>query len=230
MSQSQRCKTISKVMPSRTFYGEREKCYCCFRPVSSCMCKYIRPLKTKTKFVVLMHTHEFKKIKNGTGHFTYLSLENSQLYVDTSFAEHKAVNALLDDRDNNCYVLYPGDDSLVLNDNPLSRDAKQNVIFLIDSTWHNAKKLLRDSPNIQALPKVSFAHTKNSGFKIKEQPMDLCLSTIESTHCVLELLTLNGSEELNKSELNGFLEPFRKMVEYQVKCTTLENKSPRFRV
>ena len=134
-----------------------------------------------------MHTHEFKKIKNGTGHFTHLSLENSELYVGVSFAEHKAVNALLEDEENNCYVLYPGDESAVLNDNPLPVDKKQNVIFLIDSTWHNAKKLLRDRPNIQALPKVSFTHTKNSEFKIKEQPMELCLSTMESTLCVLEL-------------------------------------------
>jgi DTW domain-containing protein YfiP len=193
------------------------------------MCKYIRPIETKTKFVILMHTHEFKKIKNGTGHFTHLSLENSELYIDTSFQYHEAVNALLEDEYNNCYVLYPGEESIVLNENPLPMNEKQNVVFLIDSTWHNAKKLLRDSPNIQALPKLSFEHTKNSGFKIKEQPMELCLSTIESTHCVLELLNLHGNEELSLNELGGFLEPFRKMVEYQVKCTTLENRSPRFR-
>jgi len=192
------------------------------------MCSYIKPIKTKTKFIILMHTHEFKKIKNGTGHFTHLSLENSELYVDTSFKEHKAVNKLL--KENNCYVLYPSEESIVLNNNPLPSNSKENVIFLIDSTWHNARKLLRDSPNIQNLPKVSFTHTKASAFKIKEQPMELCLSTMESTLCVLELLTLQGNEELTVSQLDGFLEPFRKMVEYQVKCTALENKSPRFRV
>ena len=208
----------------------REKCYTCFRPKSSCMCEYIKPISTKTKFIILMHTHEFKKIKNGTGHFTHLSLENSELYVGVEFANHKAVNALIDDENNNCYVLYPSQESLVLNTRPFPKIGKQNIVFLIDSTWHNATKLLRDSPNVQNLPKVSFEHTKNSEFKIKEQPMDLCLSTIESTLCVLELLTLNGDEGLSSSELDGFLEPFRKMVEYQLKCITLENKSPRFRV
>ena len=208
----------------------REKCYTCFRPKSSCMCAYINPLKTKTKFIILMHTHEFKKIKNGTGHFTHLSLENSELYVGVEFSKHKAVNALIEDENNNCYVLYPSKESLVLNETPFPSNGKQNVVFLIDSTWHNATKLLRDSPNVQNLPKVSFTHTKNSEFKIKEQPMELCLSTIESTLCVLELLTLNGSETLDASALDGFLEPFRKMVEYQLQCITLENKSPRFRV
>jgi len=194
------------------------------------MCEHIKPLTTKTKFVILMHSHEFKKIKNGTGHFTHLSLKNSDLYVGVEFANHKAVNALINDTNNNCYVLYPSEKSLVLNTTPFPKNGKQNVIFLIDSTWHNARKLLRDSPNVQNLPKVSFEHTKNSEFKIKEQPMDLCLSTIESTLCVLELLTLNGSESLKTSELEGFLEPFTKMVEYQLKCISLECKSPRFRV
>jgi len=210
--------------------NSREKCYRCFRPKTSCMCDYITPLKTKTKFIILMHTHEFKKIKNGTGHFTHLSLSNSELYIDVSFAHHERVNTLINDENNSCYVLYPSEKSLVLNDRPLEQNGKQNVIFLIDSTWHNAKKLLRDSPNVQALPKVSFEHTKSSEFKIKEQPMELCLSTMESTLCVLELLSLQGNERLSSFEIEGFLEPFRKMVEYQVKCTHLENKSPRFRV
>ncbi|MDF1881940.1 DTW domain-containing protein [Sulfurimonas sp. MAG313] len=218
MYQFQRCKTISN----------RDKCYTCFRPMSSCMCKYIKPIDTKTKFVILMHPHEFKKIKNGTGHFTHLSLTNSELYINTSFINHKKVNDLL--KNNNCYVLYPSTVSIVLNDNPLPTNDKDNVIFLIDSTWHNAKKLLRDSPNIQELPKVSFTHTKASEFKIKEQPMELCLSTMESTLCVLELLTLQGNEKLSVTQLKGFLEPFTKMVEYQLECIKVEKKSPRFRI
>ena len=191
------------------------------------MCKYIKPIETKTKFVILMHPHEFKKIKNGTGHFTHLSLTNSELYIDTGFEHHTKVNQLL--KDNNCYVLYPGENSIVLNDNPIPVNDKNNIIFLIDSTWHNARKLLRDSPNIQTLPKVSFTHTKASEFKIKEQPMELCLSTIESTLCVLELLTLQGNEELSSTQLEGFLVPFKKMVEYQLECIKTEKKSPRFR-
>ena len=220
----QRYKTINKELPE-----SRAKCYTCFRPMSSCMCKYIKPVKTKTKFVVLMHTHEFKKIKNGTGHFTHLSLENSELHVGVSFAEHKQVNALLNDENNNCFVLYPSDESLVLNNTRLSSDDKQNVIFLIDATWYCAKKLLRDSPNLQSLPKVSFEHTKNSEFKIKEQPLDLCLSTIESTLCVLELLSENGDEDIFQKDLDTFLSPFREMVKYQLKCISSEVKAPRFR-
>lgn len=226
----QRCRIINKYFHKETFYGEREKCYRCYRPKSSCMCAYIKPIETKTKFVILMHPHEFKKVKNGTGHFTHLSLNNSELYIATRFDTHERINAIINENSNACYVLYPDENAKVLNGNSISQEGKNTVVFLIDATWHNAKKLLRDSPNVQALPKISFTHTKSSDFQIKQQPMELCLSTMESVHCVLELLNAHQDEDLSEMELDGFLEPFRKMVTYQVKCTTLENKSPRFRV
>jgi len=207
----------------------RQKCYKCYRPQTSCMCMYIKQIYTKTKFVILMHTHEFKKIKNGTGHLTHLSLKNSELHVEINFKNHNRVNELINDKNNNCFVLYPSDEAIVLNKTNLHVETKQTVIFLIDATWSIAKKMLRDSPNLQALQKISFEHSKNSEFKIKEQPMDLCLSTIESTLCVLELLNNNIDEKLSEEELNGFLEPFRQMVEYQVKCIKLE-RLPRFRI
>lgn len=48
--------------------------------------------------------------------------------------------------------------------------------------------MLRLSKNLQNLRKISFEHNKSSQFKIKTQPNQYCLSTIESTLCVLEQL------------------------------------------
>ena len=48
----------------------REVCYQCYRPKSSCMCKYVKSIKTNTKFIILMHPKEFQKTKNGTGILT----------------------------------------------------------------------------------------------------------------------------------------------------------------
>jgi len=191
------------------------------------MCSYIKTIDTNTKFVILMHDKEFRKTKNGTGHFTNLSLNNCKLYVGVDFSKHKAVNELLDDKNNDCYVLYPSKDSINLNTTKLSNN-KRNVIFIIDSTWACSKTLLYASPNINCLPKISFSHTKTSNFKIKIQPEEHCLSTIESTLCVLELLNINGNE--NIKNLNNFLKPFEKMVEYQISCSNNESKDIRYKV
>lgn len=205
---------------SNNIYEARVKCYKCYRPLSSCMCSHIKPLSTVTKFIILMHPKEFKKTKNGTGHLTHLSLSNSELFIDVDFSEHTVINALIEDGNNACYVLYPGKVSINLNTQNIETDGKQLVIFLIDSTWPCSVKMLRLSKNINALPRLSFTHTKSSQFKIKEQPKEFCLSTIESTLTVLELLHERGIEKLEQCHLNHFLDPFNAMVEYQVECAS----------
>uniref|UniRef100_UPI004047C402 tRNA-uridine aminocarboxypropyltransferase n=1 Tax=Aliarcobacter sp. TaxID=2321116 RepID=UPI004047C402 len=204
-------------------FENREICYKCYRPKSSCVCEFvINPIKTNTKFVILMHPKEFRKTKNGTGHMTNNSLENCELYVGIDFTNHKRVNELLSDINYEPYVLYPDVNSIKLNTQKLPHE-KKSLIFIIDSTWPCSKKMLRLSKNLQNLKKISFDHDKSSQFKIKTQPNQYCLSTIESTLCVLEQLNFHKTEIISNSSLENFLNPFEKMVEYQVKCAFNEN-------
>jgi len=173
-----------------------------------------------------MHPKEFKKTKNGTGRLTHLSLPNSDLYIDVDFTNHNPVNALINDANNCCYLLYPGKESIHLNVQKIDLQNKQLVIFILDSTWPCSMKMLRLSTNLQNLPKLSFTHTKCSQFQIKEQPKDFCLSTIESTLTILELLNDHGMETIDDSSFDPFLEPFLSMVEYQIGCISTK----RFRI
>jgi len=175
-----------------------------------------------------MHPKEFRKTKNGTGHMTNNSLENCELHVGIDFSNHKRVNELLNDKNYKAYVLYPDTNSIKLNTQKLPSE-KKALIFIIDSTWPCSKKMLRLSKNLQNLKKVSFEHDKSSQFKIKTQPNQYCLSTIESTLCVLEQLNNQNIEDISKSSLEQFLKPFEEMVEYQVKCAIDENNI-RFKV
>ena len=196
----------------------RTVCYKCFRPQSSCMCQHIESIETETRFIILMHPKEFKRTKNGTGHFTHLSLVNSEIHIAVDFSEHTAINKIIDDPSNVCYVLYPHEKSINLNVEPIGQGTKQRVIFLIDSTWPCSRAILTASPNIDALQKVSFTHTEVSGFTFKQQPKEYCLSTMESTLCVLKLLNEHEVEKIAPQKLEGFLKPFEKMVEYQLSC------------
>jgi len=204
----------------------RSTCYHCYRPLKLCLCSSVKPIQTATKFILLMHPKEFKKTKNGTGRLTHLSLPNSELYIDVDFSNHNAVNALINDSNNLCYLLYPGRNSLHLNVQTIDLQDKQLVIFILDSTWPCSIKMLRLSTNLQRLPKLSFTHTKCSQFQIKEQPKDFCLSTIESTLTILELLNAHGIEKINTARFDSFLDPFLSMVEYQIGCISTK----RFRI
>lgn len=205
---------------------QRDTCYSCYRPKTSCMCKYIEPIDTNTKFVILMHPKEYKKTKNGTGHFTNKSLNNSEIFIGIDFTNHKKINKILNDKDNECFILYPGEKSIKLNEESI-KTKKDIVLFIIDSTWACSKKMLRESKNLKNLRKVSFKSTKLSEFKIKEQPASYCLSTIESTQYILELLNNHSLENIDKNSLEAFTKPFTKMVDYQLNC--LEEKNIRYK-
>ncbi len=203
----------------KTLFGDRQKCYKCYRPVISCMCKHICQVDTNTKFIILMHPKEFKKVKNGTGHFTHLALNNSELFIGVDFTNHHKINKIISTHQS--FVLYPSKDAINISTTDISTslDNKINMaIFIIDSTWSCSIKMLKKSKNLQKLEHLSFSTNKLSEFKIKQQPEEYCLSTIESTLCILEDLNRLSIENIDKNNLSNFLNPFHKMIEYQIKC------------
>ena len=199
----------------KTYYGDREKCYKCYRPKSSCMCQYITSIKTKTKFVILMHPKEFKKVKNNTGFFTHLSLNNSEVFIGIDFSNHTRINEIIQTHES--YILFPSTNAMnITKENP-KKSSKNMAIFLIDSTWACTKKIFTQSTNLNQLSHMSFSTTKTSKYEIKVQPHESYLSTIESTLVVLELLDKWKVEDILKARLNSFLNPFLEMVKYQQK-------------
>lgn len=170
-----------------------------------------------------MHPKEYRKTKNGTGHFTHKSLINSELFIGIDFSNHEKLNSIINNPLNETFILYPDNKSINLNHQTIKND-KNIVLILIDSTWSCSKKILRVSKNLQKLKKVSFENSKTSDFKIKTQPNKFCLSTIESTQYVLKLLNLHKIEKINDNSIKKFAKPFNKMVEYQIKCADIENK------
>ncbi len=197
----------------KTYYGDREKCYKCYRPKSSCMCQHFQHIKTDTKFVVLMHPKEFKKVKNNTGHFTHQSLDNSELFVGIDFTCNRKINEIITTHES--YILFPSQNSLNLTTTYPKSGNKPLAIFLIDSTWACTKKMFTQSKNLQRLKHMSFITTKTSQYQIKIQPDKNYLSTIESTLVVLELLNDWNIEDITQKKLHNFLTPFIKMIEYQ---------------
>jgi len=93
----------------------RVKCYKCMNPASTCICEHIRPLKTKTRFIILMHPKEYKKEKNGTGQMTKLQLENSEIIVGVDFTNNNRVNEILDKEKSSAFLLYPGKNNFNLS-------------------------------------------------------------------------------------------------------------------
>lgn len=196
----------------------RQTCYQCMRPKTSCLCQYVNPVETKTHFIFLMHPMEYKKEKNGTGRLTHLQLKNSRIIMGVDFTNNKEVNDILNNPDNECFILYPGAESFNLSEvsfSDIQKKKARKCIFIIDGTWPCAKKMLKLSRNLHSLPKISFDNKEKSQFLIKQQPAPLCLSTIEST---LKLLNILKDQGVENCSTQNFLLPFNKMIEYYIEC------------
>jgi len=180
------------------------------------MCAHINPIQTHTKFVILMHPKEFKKVKNNTGFFTHLSLSNSELFIGVDFSEHKRINAILATHES--YILFPSANAINIseeNPNNTNKSSKEMAIFILDSTWACTNKMLHESANLRELKHLSFTTQRSSLYQIKEQPKANYLSTIESTLVVLEELHKHAIETIHVKEFKNFLNPFFEMISYQ---------------
>lgn len=207
-------------------------CFSCMRPKTICFCHKIQMIEPKIQVVILIHPMEAKKEKMGTGRLTHLSLKNSKLILGIDFTLDDEVNALIKNPLNSCYLLYPGENSIDLSltkeelgKTSLMADYTENkniIVFVIDGTWPCAKKMMKLSKNLHDLKRVSFQVDRPSEFRIKEQPGEFCLSTVESVHLMLQNLINKGFEKpLN--HLDHMLLVFKEMVDFQINCASDPN-------
>lgn len=195
------------------------KCISCFRPLKNCLCHHIKTIDPGIKIVFLMHPQEAYKQRTGTGRLAALSLENSEIVIDEDFDNNKRVNELLSDKSYYPMVLYPGKDAYSAEtfDFRTSVTGKKLLIFLVDATWSLAKKMMYRSRKLQDLPKISFSNEYRSEFKFKKQPMDYCLSTIESSYYLIKELQKSGVCN-REARAESLMDVFRIMVQFQLEC------------
>jgi len=194
-----------------------ERCLKCFRSLGSCYCKYITPVDPGVKFVFLMHPHEAKRQRTGTGRLACLSLTGSEIIVDKSFDDNKRTQSLISDPGYYPMVLYPGEGACSAESFNFESNLEGRIllIFLIDATWVMARKMMFRSPGLQELPRLTFDKEYRSRFKIKTQPADYCLSTIESSYYLMKELQNSGVCD-PALDGEGLITVFDRMVKFQI--------------
>lgn len=203
----------------------RKLCVTCLQPGFSCYCSAIKKFDPKIKIVILIHPIEVKR-RIATGRMASLCLENSELIQGQDYSENKRVNELLDPQSYCPIVLYPGKKSL---DVSLISDLKSTfeihvnftsdkeiVLFVIDGTWATAKKTMYQSKNLIPLPQICFTPKQKSQFKVRKQPHEKCLSTIEAIYQTLDLIGPLVGFDIQAQEHQKLLEVFNAMVARQL--------------
>ncbi len=184
-----------------TLPASRLMCARCRRPEVVCYCAHLPQLPTRTRVLLLQHPRE-RTVGIGTARMAHLALPNSVLRVGVNFAADPVVTSTLAESASS-YLLFPG---------PGASDVRQLSIeqpitlVVVDGTWSQARSLVRLNPALAALPRIAFTPRRPSQYRIRREPADFCVSTIEALAEVLNVLEPDGAP------FDPLLNPFRAMV------------------
>lgn len=173
---------------------------------SRCLCDTLKSIPNKTHLIILQHPSESKHPLN-TVRIMKKSFNEISVMTGEDFSADIRLNTLLCDDKNKVALLYPKDDSPVL-DNPKESISPTHLI-LIDGTWRKAKKIFLLSKNLHALPSFKLAPKDASDYKIRKAPNANSLSTIEAA-----ISALNFFEP--KLDTTAPMNSFKKMIEMQI--------------
>ncbi|MEA1951659.1 MAG: tRNA-uridine aminocarboxypropyltransferase [Planctomycetota bacterium] len=180
-----------------------KRCYHCFRPRGDCFCESIPSIANKTEVLILQHVRERFHAFN-TARIVQRALQNSRLLVDHN---DRLAEARLPLKPH-AGLLYPGPGGELISDLPAHRRPRQLIV--LDGTWHHAKTMYRDIAALRELPCYRLAPTAPGRYRIRREPTDTSLSTLEATVAALRVL------EPETAGLEQLLEAFEHMIDRQI--------------
>lgn len=184
----------------------RETCARCLRPQAACYCAHVKPVATRTRLVLLQHPRE-AEVAIGTAHMASLCLSNSELHVGVDWSASSPLKRALSDPARPAILLYPGEDATDIVASPPPGPV---TLVVVDGTWAQTKKVVRTNPVLAGLPRYAFVPPSPSEYRIRKEPNDASVATIEALVHALGALEGESFEAL--------LAPFRAMIDFQIEC------------
>ena len=141
-----------------------------------CFCDVIPRVENRTEVIILQHMRERFHAFN-TARIVRKALVNSSLLVDHNLPLAERLNEF--SLSSRVGVLYPGPGGRLLSEVPQHELPEQLIV--IDGTWHHAKTLLRDLPLLETLPRYRIQPDQPGNYRIRREPNETALSTLEAT-------------------------------------------------
>ncbi len=172
---------------------KRAVCATCLRPAATCICRWIRPLRSGPGVLILQHPMEVANAKN-SARLLHLCLPGSVIAVGETFDPMQLSELLAGPR--KAVLLYPdtpGDRSLGIAPPPAfdpawAADPASLLLVVLDATWRKSRKMLYLNPALQALPRLVVRDVPDSHYLIRKAHAPGQLSTLEATAYALAQL------------------------------------------
>ena len=177
MTENKKIKPISK----NTVYCQR-----CGMLPSNCLCKRLQPFTSPVNFWLLTTEKESFRPSN-TGRLLSLVMpEATRSFIWQRTKAPVELIKLIQSEAYDIFLLFPEiNQSMDVSRVKLSASTKKKAFILIDGTWKEAEKMLRLSPYLSKLQKVSFDHQVTSAYNFRRGATDQQLCTYEAAIEVL---------------------------------------------
>jgi len=168
-------------------------CIHCTLPLPTCVCQFAPKVSLATPCTLLYHPKEYTKRSN-TGRLLKISTN-----IETT-SWHRLKSSELEKQFKHYALFYPGEDTSTANNTHATTEQDHNEIqgyLILDATWQESQKMMRQSPWLARLPRVSIK-APQSGYRLRRNQSQQGLSTLESVaywlieqnqrNCGLELI------------------------------------------
>lgn len=190
---------------SPTFREPRPHCYRCDKPQRMCLCSLLAPIQNRVGVHVLQHPSE-RRHAVGTARLLRLGLASVDVHVlalrgSSSTSPPVALPP-------GAGLLYPCAPDQELS--ALPPDARPAHLVVIDGTWAQAHRVFRANPWVAALPRYRLSPAVGSNYRIRKEPRQECLSTVETVAAALRIL------EPELQGVDALLAAFDAMIDAQI--------------
>jgi hypothetical protein len=138
-----------------------------------------------------------------------LCLPGAELHVGVKWDGSPELARALSDPARPAVLLYPGEGAIDVAKHPPPGPV---TLIVVDGTWWQARKLVRANLELARLPRYAFTPPAPSEYRIRREPHETYVSTLEALVHVLGVL------EGDRARFQALLAPFRAMIDAQIDC------------
>lgn len=163
------------------------RCATCCLPVPACVCPWTPSIVTQAHFWIVLHPQEYTKPSN-TARLLSTTIPQTRRFLWQGPTAPPTWQQLI--RDPRCtpYLVFPHGHQETLARLPKAGQSADTIpaFVFLDGTWEQVRRMLRRSPYLWSLPRLSLTPVTPSEYTLRQQHHTAHLATVEVAIALLE--------------------------------------------
>lgn len=169
-----------------------------------CFCALIPQITLETRVIILMHTSE-EVLPSNTARLAAKSLTNSEIRINGRIGDRLSTAGLVEEG-RQSLLLYPSPQATELNADFVSELQGAVTLIVPDGKWRQTQKFARRESALAGIPHVKVSTDKPSQYRLRTQPNDKSLCTLEAIARALGVLESRAAQVQLETVLSVMVE------------------------